>query len=189
VSSDGPDSQLAEARGRGYRRLALVVMLSSLLCLVVLSLILWHLVTGRILSAWDDSAREAGGAPALAVLPFQSASDGEPLGDEVAEDLIARLSKLDYFPVATRDESFAYRTGAIDAKRVGRALDVRYVVEGYVRSAEHRIHLRVRVFDAWTARLVWAEEHEIERAELALVERRLARLIASAVLRDARPGP
>jgi TolB-like protein len=190
LSSDGPDSQRAASRARRQRRTALVVMLSSLVCLVVLGLILWHLVSTRILSAWDGPAPdESGGAPAVAVLPFHAASDGEPLGDEIAGDLIARLSELDAFRVAARDESFAYRTGAVDAKRVGRALEVRYVVEGDVRRAGDRIGLQVRVFDARTARPVWAEEYEIEPAELAAVQQRLARLIASAVLLDARPGP
>jgi adenylate cyclase len=190
LGSDGPDSQLAASRARRQRRTALVVMLSSFVCLVVLGLILWHLVTSRILSAGDSPATDkTGSPPALAVLPFHVASDGEPLGDEIAEDLIARLSKLDYLAVVARDESFAYRTGAIDAKRVGRALAVRYVIEGSVRRAANRIGLEVRVFDARTARPVWAEEHEIELAELAAVQQRLARLIASAVLLDARPGP
>jgi len=165
-------------------------MLSSVVALVLVSLTLWHLVTSRILSAWDDPALDKpGGPPAVAVLPFHAASDGEPLGDEIAEDLIAHLSELDSFPVVARDESFVYRTGAVDAKRVGRALAVRYVVEGDVLRAGDRIGLQVRVFDARTARPVWAEELEIEPAELAAAQQRLARLVASAVLLDARPSP
>jgi adenylate cyclase len=189
LSSDETDSQLDPSRARAIRRTALVVMLSSLACLVIIVLLLWHLVANRMLSAWNDPAMDpARGAPALAVLPFESAPDARPLGTDIASDLIARLSRLGHLRVARRDESFAYRSGAVDAKRVGRALRVRYVVDGRVSRIDGRIRLRVRVFDARTARPVWTEDREVEPAELAAAQQRLARRITSAVLGDAGPA-
>jgi adenylate cyclase len=66
-----------------------------------------------------------GGAPAIAVLPFDNLSgdpDQEYFADGIAEDLITRLSEWRGFPVIARNSSFVYKGQAVDVKRVSREL-------------------------------------------------------------------
>ncbi|NIW35126.1 MAG: hypothetical protein GWN32_00650, partial [Gemmatimonadetes bacterium] len=85
-----------------------------------------------------------GGAPAIAVLPFDNLS-GDPeqeyFADGIAEDLITRLSTWGVFPVIARNSSFTYKGKAVDVKQVSRELGVRYVVEGSVRKAAERVRI------------------------------------------------
>jgi adenylate cyclase len=68
--------------------------------------------------------------PSIAVLPFQNMSDDseqEYFADGVVEDIITALSRFKSLFVIARNSSFTYKGKAVDIKRVGRELGVRYV--------------------------------------------------------------
>jgi adenylate cyclase len=74
--------------------------------------------------------------PSIAVLPFANMS-GDPeqeyFADGMVEEIITALSRIRWLFVIARNSSFTYKGRAIDIKRVGRELGVRYVLEGSVR--------------------------------------------------------
>ncbi len=76
--------------------------------------------------------------PSLAVLPFQNMG-GDPeqeyFADGMVEDIITALSRFKSLFVIARNSSFTYKGNAVDIKKVGRELGVRYVLEGSVRKA------------------------------------------------------
>jgi hypothetical protein len=49
--------------------------------------------------------------------------------------------------VIARNSSFAYKGQAVDVKRVGRELGVRYVLEGSVRKAGNRVRITAQLID------------------------------------------
>jgi len=69
--------------------------------------------------------------PSIAVLPFQNMS-GDPeqeyFADGMVEEIITALSRIRWLFVIARNSSFTYKGQAIDVKRVGRELGVRYVL-------------------------------------------------------------
>jgi adenylate cyclase len=73
--------------------------------------------------------------PSIAVLPFANMS-GDPeqeyFADGMVEEIITALSRIRWLFVIARNSSFTYKGQAVDAKRVGRELGVRYVLEGSV---------------------------------------------------------
>ena len=73
--------------------------------------------------------------PSIAVLPFQNLSsdpEQEYFTDGMVEEIITALSRIRRLFVIARNSSFTYKGQAIDVKRVGRELGVRYVLEGSV---------------------------------------------------------
>ncbi|MBV8892126.1 MAG: adenylate/guanylate cyclase domain-containing protein, partial [Acidobacteria bacterium] len=74
--------------------------------------------------------------PSIAVLAFQNMS-GDPeqeyFADGMVEEIITALSRIRWLFVIARNSSFTYKGQAVDVKRVGRELGVRYVLEGSVR--------------------------------------------------------
>ena len=82
--------------------------------------------------------------PSIAILPFANLSDDpeqEYFADGLTEDIITGLSRLRWLFVAARNSSFTYKAHPVDARRVGRELGVRYVLEGSVRRSEHRVRI------------------------------------------------
>jgi adenylate cyclase len=124
-----------------------------------------------------------GGAPAIAVLPFDNLS-GDPeqeyFADGIAEDLITRLSAWRSFPVIARNSSFVYKGKPVDVKQVSRELGSRYMVEGSVRRAGDRIRISAQLIDATTGHHVWAETYDRELREIfALQDEITERVVAS----------
>ena len=71
--------------------------------------------------------------PSIAVLPFQNLS-GDPeqeyFADGMVEEITTALSRIRWLFVIARHSTFTYKGHAIDVKRIGRELGVRYVLEG-----------------------------------------------------------
>ena len=101
--------------------------------------------------------------PSIAVLPFQNMS-GDPeqeyFADGMVEDIITALSRFKSLFVIARNSSFTYKGKAFDIKQVGRDLGVRYVLEGSVRKAGHRVRITGQLIEAATGRHLWADKFD-----------------------------
>jgi len=101
--------------------------------------------------------------PSIAVLAFENMSgdaEQEYFADGIAEDIITSLSKFRQFDVIARNSSFTYKGSAVDLKQVARELDVRFVLEGSVRSAGGRVRITAQLIDASSGNHVWAERYD-----------------------------
>jgi TolB-like protein/class 3 adenylate cyclase/tetratricopeptide (TPR) repeat protein len=101
--------------------------------------------------------------PSIAVLPFQNmSSDPEQdyFADGIVEDVITALSRYHGLFVIARNSSFAYKGQAVDIKRVGRELGVRYVLEGSVRKIPGRVRVTGQLIDASTGAHLWADRFD-----------------------------
>ena len=101
--------------------------------------------------------------PSIAVLPFQNMS-GDPeqeyFADGMVEEIITALSRIHWLFVIARNSSFTYKGQAVDVKRVGRELGVRYVLEGSVRKGGRRVRIIGQLIDATTGAHLWADRFE-----------------------------
>ena len=101
--------------------------------------------------------------PSIAVLPFQNLS-GDPeqdyFADGMVEEIITALSRIRSLFVIARNSSFTYKGQAVDVKRVGRELGVRYVLEGSVRKAGNRVRITAQLVDAASGAHLWADRFD-----------------------------
>ena len=101
--------------------------------------------------------------PSIAVLPFANMS-GDPeqeyFVDGMVEEIITALSRIRWLFVIARNSSFTYKGRAVDVKRVGRELGVRYVLEGSVRKAGNRVRITGQLIDAETGAHLWADRFD-----------------------------
>ncbi len=101
--------------------------------------------------------------PSIAVLPFQNMS-GDPeqeyFVDGMVEEIITALTRFPWLFVMARNSTFTYKGHAVDVKRVGRELGVRYVLEGSVRKAGIRVRITGQLIDAATGAHLWADRFD-----------------------------
>ncbi len=101
--------------------------------------------------------------PSIAVLPFQNIS-GDPeqeyFADGMVEEIITALSRIRWLFVIARNSSFTYKGQAVDVKRVGRELGVRYVLEGSVRKGGGRVRITAQLIEALTGAHLWADHFD-----------------------------
>jgi pentatricopeptide repeat protein len=125
--------------------------------------------TAPVTRGADAAAVPIGDAPPLpdkasiVVMPFQNMS-GDPeqeyFADGMVEEIITALSRITWLFVIARNSSFSYKGQAIDVKRVGRELGVRYVLEGAVRKAGGRVRISAQLIDAATGAHLWADRFD-----------------------------
>jgi TolB-like protein len=101
--------------------------------------------------------------PSIAVLPFLNLS-GDPeqeyFADGMVEEIITALSHIRWLFVIARNSSFTYKGQAVDVKRVGRELGVRYVLEGSVRRGGNRVRIAAQLIDTETSAHLWADRFD-----------------------------
>jgi TolB-like protein/class 3 adenylate cyclase/tetratricopeptide (TPR) repeat protein len=99
----------------------------------------------------------------LVVLPFANIG-GDPshehFVDGITESLTTDLSRIRGALVIARNTAFTYDGKPLDAKMIGRELNVRYVLEGSVQRAGDRMRVNVQLVDAETGNHLWAERFD-----------------------------
>lgn len=123
--------------------------------------------------------------PSIAVLPFDNMS-GDPeqefFADGISEDIITALSRYRSFFVSARNSTFTYRGAAVDVKKVGRELGVRYVLEGSVRRGGSMLRVTAQLIEAERGNHVWAERYDRELADLFDLQDEITRSIVTTVV-------
>ncbi len=118
--------------------------------------------------------------PSIAVLPFANMS-GDPeqeyFSDGITEDIITALSRISGLLVVARNSTAVYKGKAVDVKQVGREQGVRYVLEGSVRKAGHRVRVTAQLIDATTGHHQWADRYDRDLDDIFAVQDDITRNI------------
>jgi len=122
--------------------------------------------------------------PSISVLPFANMS-GDPeqeyFVDGMVEEIITALSRVRWLFVIARNSSFTYKDEAVDVKRVGRELGVRYVLEGSVRKAGTQVRITGQLIDALTGTHLWADRFDGSLEDIFEFQDRVAVSVAGII--------
>jgi adenylate cyclase len=122
--------------------------------------------------------------PSIAVLPFDNMS-GDPqqdyFSDGMTEDIITALSRLRWLFVIARNSTFTCKGQAVDVKKVGREMGVRYVLEGSVRKAGNRLRVTAQLIEAATGNHIWAERYDRDLEDIFDLQDELTEAISTDV--------
>jgi adenylate cyclase len=122
--------------------------------------------------------------PSIAVLPFTNMgndSEQEYFADGISEDIITDLSKSRWLFVIARNTSFTYKGKAVDVKRVGRELGVRYLLEGSVRKGGNRVRITAQLIEAATGVHLWSERYDRDLADTFAVQDEITQSVVGAI--------
>jgi TolB-like protein/class 3 adenylate cyclase len=105
----------------------------------------------------------------IVVLPFANLS-GDPeqdyFVDGVTESLTTDLSRISGSFVIGRHTAFTYKEKAVDLKKVGRELNIRYVLEGSVQRSGNRLRVNAQLVDAESGNQLWGHRFDKPVANL-----------------------
>jgi TolB-like protein len=120
----------------------------------------------------------------LVVLPFANLG-GDPeqeyFVDGVTESLTTDLSRISGAFVIARNTAFTFKGKAVDVRKLGRELNVRYVLEGSVQRAGNRLRVNVQLVDAETGNHLWAERFDKAIADLFDMQDEIVSRLANAL--------
>jgi TolB-like protein len=105
----------------------------------------------------------------------------EYFADGMVDDIITGLSRSKSLFVIARSSSFTYKGNAVDIKRVGRELGVRYVLEGSIRKAGDRVRIAGQLVDATTGNHIWADRYESKLEDIFDLQDRVTVSVIGAI--------
>ena len=126
-------------------------------------------------------SRSSRAIDSLAVLPLVNASadaNMEYLSDGITESIINTLSQLPKLRVVARSTVFRYKGREVDAKEVGRELNVRAVLTGRVRHLGDVLVIGTELIDVDTDAHLWGEHYNRRLSDIFEVQEEIAREIS-----------
>jgi TolB-like protein/Flp pilus assembly protein TadD len=143
----------------------------------------------QTLPAAESGSTIIGRSPSLprlsiVVLPFANIG-GDPEQEYfavgVTESLTTDLSRISGAFVIACNTAFTFKGKPVDVKKLGRELDVRYVLEGSVQRGGNRLRVNVQLIDAETGNLLWAERFDKPVADLLDMQDEIVSRLANAL--------
>jgi serine/threonine protein kinase len=165
--------QQTVGRNRPVRRKTYYAIASFCALLAATTLVVWQ----RALPTNDDSAKS------IAVLPFDNLApvhDDSYFADGIQDDILTNLAKIADLQVISRSSVQAYRDMANRPlpQEIGRALHVRYLLNGSIQREGNRIRLTAQLEEAQTGRELWAERYDGELTDVFAIQAELAEAIS-----------
>lgn len=163
-----------------------VVVRSVIAAVIIVITIAAAWKINRSLTATMSSVPEK----SIAVLPFQSFSDGGDngyLADGVQDEILTDLTKVVDLKVIGRRTVAQFRDTKQSAREIGEALQVRYLLEGTVRKHATHIYVTTQLIDTRSGSQRWAEKYERELADIFLIQNDIAQEVVAQLKAELSP--
>jgi TolB-like protein/uncharacterized protein HemY len=122
--------------------------------------------------------------PSVAVLPLQNLSaepDSTYFSDGMTDEITTKLSKIQGIDVASHSSVAALKGTDKSATEIGKALGVRYLLEGSVRKAGDQVRINVHLIDSTSGFQVWADDFSGEMKDVFSLQEQTALKIAESL--------
>src|SRR4029453_12865534 len=97
--------------------------------------------------------------------------------DGMTESLITGLARVPGLLVIARNSSFQYKNRTADVRDVGKALGVRYVLEGRVQGADDSVRVHALLVRSSTGYRLWANKFDRPMKDIFALQDDISRQI------------
>lgn len=125
----------------------------------------------------------SGGQLSMAVLPFvflNSTEEGGPLSLGFADALITTLGNLEDLIVPPTATILKYAGGS-DPAQTGRALGVRYVLQGSIQQLDRQWRVSIQVFDTEAKKIAFSEKYDFRLENVFEIQDQMGARVAEAL--------
>lgn len=119
----------------------------------------------------------------VAVMPFKNLSPDpgqDFLADGITEDIINALGRFSNLLIAAKSASFQFKDRNVTPEEAGRALDVRYLVEGSVRHAGDKLRIAVELTEAAKGVHLWSDTYDTTSKDIFAIQDQISERIVGA---------
>lgn len=120
----------------------------------------------------------------IAVLPFKNLSDNinnQYFADGIREDILNDLYWITPLRVVSRTSADRFEESNHSAREIARELDVKYVLEGSVRTYDEKVRISVQLIEAYRDDHIWSAHFDRELEDIIGVQAEIALQVASEV--------
>jgi adenylate cyclase len=120
----------------------------------------------------------------IAVMPFVNMSNDteqDYFCDGVSEEILNTLGHLNNLRVISRTSSFALKNKNLDAREIGKLLDVQSLLEGNVRKAGNRLRITTNLINANDGAHLWSDRYDRDLEDIFSIQEDIATNVATAL--------
>jgi eukaryotic-like serine/threonine-protein kinase len=196
----GPRSARRSSGGRGDRpivsseiieRSAVSRLSPPWLIVAAIAIVALGLGLGWVILSRTGNANNQSGVPAasqhgksIAVLPLENVN-GDPqneyLSDGLSDEIMSALSKVPGLRVASRTSAFALKGKGLDARELGRRLNVGTLLEGSMRRDGDNLRVNVQLTNVADNLALWSEKYERHMSDVFSVQDSISQAIVAAL--------
>ena len=117
----------------------------------------------------------------IAVLPFVNRStdpENEYFSDGITEEIISTLAKVEGLRVISRTSSFAFKGKNVDAREIGKTLEVQSILDGSVRKSGNRVRITTQLSSTFDGYEIWTQTYDRTLEDIFEVQDEIALKIA-----------
>ena len=144
-----------------------------------------HLLNQAIKTEQGEPSATTSGTPhSIAVLPFvdlSANSDQEYFGFGMAEEIINILASMKELNVTSRTSAFSFQGQSFSLPEIASKLDVDYIIEGSINSADNKIRVSATLIEVNSDRNLWTETYDRELEDIFTVQDEISTAITSAL--------
>lgn len=118
----------------------------------------------------------------IMVLPFYNLSkdpENDVFSDEITEEIIYTLSRIDGLRVTSRTSSFAFKDKPVNLRQLHQEFGIDHVLEGSVRRHGKKVRITAQLIHAANDFHLWSETYHREVADLFQVQDEIAAMISN----------
>ena len=123
-------------------------------------------------------------APSIAVLPFTNIG-GDPqqeyFSDGITRDIISVLSRFKSIRVVAHHSVQQYKNQNASIMQIAKEQDVRYILEGSIRTSSDRIRINAELINSETNENCWVEQYDRKLTDIFSVQDDITKNITSAM--------
>ncbi len=138
------------------------------------------------LSALDEATLTLPPGPSVAVLPLLNLT-GNPkqefFADGLAEEITNELARYQDLRVIAFQSTLRWKGAQLDAREVGRDLNIRFFLEGSIRKEARLIKITVRLVDTLNGLQVWGDHYQrqLRPDKLIALQEEIAQKVAAKI--------
>src|SRR6185503_4440355 len=120
----------------------------------------------------------------IAVLPFINMSNDpeqEYFCDGISEEIINALAQLNNLRVIARTSAFAFKNKNVDAREIGKLLDVSTLLEGSVRKSGKHLRITTKLVRVTDGSHLWSNRYDREMEDIFSIQEDIAGNVATAL--------
>jgi len=156
-----------------YRKIFRIIAVSFLILILIVIIV-------AVIKTFNEKSPDK----TIAVLPFKNLStdpEQEFFSDGITDDIIMQLYKIGELRVTSRTSVVQYKDSKKSLPKIGKELNVNYLLEGTVRREEDRVLITAQLINARTDEHIWAERYDERMTRIFAIQSNVATRIAKAL--------
>jgi len=142
---------------------------------------IYEILNGNISMTTETSVYDENSIAVLPLINMSNDPEQDYFCDGIAEEIMNALGQLNNLRVVARTSAFSFKGKNVDVREIGKALNVRTILEGSVRKSGKRLKIGTKLISSSTGSQLWSNMYDRELEDIFSIQEDIAGSVATAI--------